>query len=104
MEGCNDFAFLMLHETGHVFALDHSNVEENGSFDSDFDPLNSMSVDCESPHDGLALSDSVNPESVMNLDRWEQARTLMALSADELGALQFLYPVCSDAGDLGTEN
>ncbi|MDA1127977.1 MAG: hypothetical protein O2913_04660 [Chloroflexi bacterium] len=104
VEGCNDFAFLMLHETGHVFALDHSNVEENGSFDSDFDPLNSMSVDCESPHDGLALSDSVNPESVMNLDRWEQARTLMALSADELGALQFLYPVCSDAGDLGTEN
>ena len=95
--GCNDFGFLLLHETGHVFGLDHSGRGGNGYFDSDFDPFNSMSIDCESPNNGLELSPFVNPVSVMNLNRWEPEQVRMELSMDELGALRFLYPVCSGA-------
>ena len=100
VDGCNDFGFLLLHETGHVFGLDHSNGVDNGYFDSDYDPLNPILIDCESPEKGLVLSPFINPESVMNLDRWEQGQARMELSTDELGALRFLYPVCSIAGDL----
>lgn len=97
---CNNFSFLLLHETGHVFGLGHSNNEDNGYFDSDFDPLNSMLVDCETLHKGLALSSFVNPDSVMNLDQWVQRQAKVELSADEIGAIRFLYPVCSEVEDL----
>ena len=99
VDGCNDFGFLLLHETGHVFGLDHSNRLDIGYFDSDYDPFNPMLIDCELPHNGLVLSPFVNPESVMNLDQREQGQARMELSTDELGALRFLYPVCSGAGD-----
>lgn len=99
-DGCNNFSSLLLHETGHVFALGHSNNVDNGYFDSDFDPLNSLVIDCETPHEGLVLSPFANPDSVMNLDQWEQRQSSMVLSSDELGALRFLYPVCSDVGFL----
>ena len=100
VDGCNDFGFLLLHETGHVFGLDHSDSLGNGYFDSDYDPFNPMSIDCEAPEKGLLLSPFLNPVSVMNLDQWELGQVRMALSADELGALRFLYPVCSSDGDL----
>lgn len=91
---CDHFGFLLLHETGHVFGLDHSGpTTGNGYFDSDYDPFNTMSIDCESPHDGLVLSPFADPASVMNLDQWEQNQARMELSADEMGALRFLYPV-----------
>lgn len=97
VDGCNDFGFLLLHETGHVFGLDHSNRRGNRHFDNDFDPFNPMLIDCDSPDKGLELSPFVDPLSVMNLDRWEPGQAQMELSADELGALRFLYPICSDA-------
>ena len=96
VDGCNDFGFLLLHETGHVFGLDHSNRVGNGYFDSDFDPSNPILIDCESPHEGLELSEFVDSRSVMNLDHWDLAEARMELSADDQGALRFLYPVCSE--------
>ena len=96
--GCNDFGFLLLHETGHVFGIDHSSRQGNGYFDSDFDPFNPMLIDCDSPHKGLELSPFADPLSVMNLDQWELGQVRMELSADEVGALRFLYPVCTGAG------
>ena len=100
VDGCNDFGFLLLHETGHVFGLDHFDSSENGYFDSDSDPFNAMSIDCESPDKGLELSRFVDRESVMNLNQWEPGQVRMELSADDLGALRFLYPVCFDSGDI----
>lgn len=99
-DSCNNFGYLLLHETGHVFGLDHSNRTDIGYFDNDYDPSNPMLVDCESPHSGLVLSPFVNPDSVMNVDQWKQGPVRMDLSADELGALRFLYPVCFEAADL----
>ncbi len=96
VDGCNNFGLLLLHETGHVFGLDHSNRADNGYFDSDSDSLNAILIDCESPHKGLELSQFFDPRSVMNLDQWDPEQDKMELSADDLGALRFLYPVCSE--------
>ena len=94
VEGCNNFGFLLVHETGHVFGLDHVGYEDTAFFDTDYDPSNSIEIDCESPHNGLKLSPNSNSKSVMNLGLWE-GETEIELSADDVGALQFLYPVCS---------
>ena len=97
---CNNFGALLLHETGHIFGLGHSNDVDNGYFDTDDDPFNAMLIDCESPRRGLKLSSSADPQSVMNPGQRELGQARMELSEDELGAIRFLYPICFDAVDL----
>lgn len=57
-----------------------------------------MEIDGEGPQKGLELSLIANLKSMMNPDLTEHGIYRLELSEDELGAIRFLYPVCSGNG------
>jgi len=92
--GCNHFESLVLHEIGHALALDHPNEFRHRNFDSDGDPTNEIPIDCQDPTRGLRLSPNIDPNAVMNSSLGRPEPIHPALTNDDLGGRNFLYPIC----------
>lgn len=93
--GCNHFESLVLHEVGHALALDHPNEFPQRNWDSDDEPTNEIPTDCHDPTQGLKLSRRIDPKAVMNSSRGSAEPVHAALTNDDLGGRNFLYPICS---------
>lgn len=91
--GCHHFESLVLHAAGHALALDHPNEFPYRNYDTDDDPTNEIPIDCEDPTKGLKLSPNIDPKAVMNKSLPEPVHP--ALTNDDLGGRNFLYPICS---------
>ena len=84
---------LVMHETGHALGFGHPNVAAEFNYDTDDDPLNAMVIDPLDPLADLRLSPNVNVNAVMsNLPNTLDALLLTALTNDELGGRDALYP------------
>lgn len=97
--GCNHFESLVLHEIGHALGLDHPNQRAGNNFDDDEDPSNEMSINCRDPRQGLLLSSNIDATAVMNSSMGHPEPVHHGLSNDDVGARNFIFPVCADGGD-----
>lgn len=91
--GCWHFQTTLLHEVGHTLGLTHPNEGVHRNFDTDYDGANMIDIDCEDPSKGLMISTIVDGLNVMNTPR-SNGYVLFKLTNDDLGGLNFLYPVC----------
>ena len=101
--GCNHFASLLLHETGHALGLDHPDEFSNRNFETDHDPTNPIPVDCQSPTQGLVLSPNISPQAVMISSRGLPQPVRLELTQDDLGGRNFLYPICPVSAPLSDD-
>jgi hypothetical protein len=84
---------LVMHELGHALGFGHPNVFAAFNYDTDGDPLNPMVIDAGDPLADLMLSPSPNVNAVMsNFPNMLEALLLTALTNDELGGRDALYP------------
>jgi hypothetical protein len=84
---------LLMHETGHALGFGHVNVFPAFNYDTDNDPLNAMEIDPRNPLANLMLSSNVDVNAVMsNLPNTLDALVLTALTNDEVGGRDALYP------------
>lgn len=91
---CNHFPSLVRHEIAHALALDHPNQNRRRNFDSDRNPHNRVSIDCDDPTRGLGLSPVIDPMAVANSSLGKPAPVRMRLTNDDLAGRDFLYPNC----------
>jgi hypothetical protein len=82
-----------MHEIGHALGFGHPNVFAAFNYDTDDDPLNPMVIDPGDPLADLMLSPNPNVNAVMsNFPNMLEALLLTALTNDELGGRDALYP------------
>lgn len=98
---CNHFSSLLLHEIGHAFALSHPNQYVERNFDTDDNPSNKISINCQDPTRGFKLSPNIDPQAVMNSSLRKPEPVHSSLSFDDLGGRDFLYPSCSNVKNSG---
>ena len=95
---------ILMHEFGHGIGLGHPNsdnlfgVETN--YDTDFDPLNPMSIDPNNPFSALLESDFRDNQAIMsnaacgiNPTEFCDASAFTTLQQDDIGGRDALYPV-----------
>jgi hypothetical protein len=93
-QGCNHFESLVLHEIGHTLGLQHPNEFPRLNWDNDDDPNNNIEIDCQDPAKGLKQSTMIASNAIMNGSLGDVHSVRLTLANDDLGARDFLYPVC----------
>lgn len=85
---------LVMHEVGHALGLDHPNETPASNRDTDADPLSPMLIDPLAPFGGLLVGTPIDGNAVLtNFPTAIPAGlTLTALTADDRGGRDVLYP------------
>lgn len=95
---------LLIHEIGHGIGLGHPNGDDpfgvQTNYDTDFDPLNAMTIDPNDPFSALLESDNRDAEAIMsntpcgiNPMQLCDAAVFTTLQLDDIGGRDALYPV-----------
>jgi hypothetical protein len=98
---------ILIHEIGHGIGLGHPNSNNplgvQTNYDTDFDPLNSMSIDPNDPFSALLVSDFRNDQAIMSNGpcgvpavEFCAAAAFTTLQLDDAGGRDALYPAAPE--------